>query len=109
MHSTYERGRRPSEFSSNRGGWDKLVGGVKWSAPPVRYLTKKDGITQVSTHSSLLGLTPGWSFLFSWWGGYPTNFGFCHTNFMACHTNFRPILKFSGFEMITLTISYARI
>ena len=28
----------------------------------------------------------GWSFLFSWWGGCPTNFGFCHTNFMACHT-----------------------
>ena len=31
-------------------------------------------------------ITHGWSFLFSWWGGCPTNFGFCHTNFMACHT-----------------------
>ena len=30
----------------------------------------------------------GWSFLFSWWGDFPTNFGFCHTNFTACHTNF---------------------
>ena len=28
------------------------------------------------------------SFLFSWWGSCPTNFGFCHTNFMACYTNF---------------------
>ena len=51
----------------------------------------------------------GWSFLFSWWGGCPTNFGFRHTNFMACHTIFRWILKFSGFEMIMLTPSYAMV
>ena len=24
--------------------------------------------------------THGWSFLFSWWGGCPTNFVLCHTN-----------------------------
>ena len=30
-------------------------------------------------------LKHGWSFLYSWWGGCPTNFVFCHTNCMACH------------------------
>ena len=35
----------------------KLVGGVIVAAPPVRYLTEEDGITKVSSHSTLLELT----------------------------------------------------
>ena len=44
-------------------------------------------------------LMHGWSFLYSWWGGRPTNFVFCHTNCMACHTNFQWIFEFSDFKM----------
>ena len=44
---------------SSRGGWVKLADGVMWPPPPVRYLTKEDDKTQVSSHLSLLELTRG--------------------------------------------------
>ena len=49
----------------------------------------------------------GWSFLYSWWGGCPTKFVFCHTNCMARHTDFQWIFKFSDFKMFTVTQSCA--
>ena len=36
-----------------------MAGGKKWPPPSVRYLTKEDGIIQVSSHLSLLELTHG--------------------------------------------------
>ena len=55
------------------------------------------------------GLVHGLSFLFSWWGGCPTNFGFCHTNFIAFHANLWWILELFGFKMIMLTMGYTMI
>ena len=46
----------PLQGVFGRGGWGKLAGGVMWPPPPVRYLTKEDGKTQVSSHLSLLEL-----------------------------------------------------
>ena len=43
----------------SRREWDKLAGGIKLPPPPVRYMTKDDWITQVSSHLSLLELTRG--------------------------------------------------
>ena len=46
-------------FHIGREGWGKLAGGVMWPSPPLRYLTKEDGKTQVSSHLSLLELSRG--------------------------------------------------
>ena len=57
--------------------------------------TKDTDIRETCTYAH------GWSFLYSWWGGCPTNFVFCHTNCMDCHANFQWIFDFSDFKMFT--------
>ena len=41
-------GKWQKSKSTRRGEWGKLAGGVKWPPPPVRYLAKENGVTQVS-------------------------------------------------------------
>ena len=50
----------------------------------------------------------GGSFLFSWWGGCPTNFDLCHTDFIACQLPHQFLADFgvSGLEMNTFTLSH---
>ena len=46
------------------------------------------------------GYMHGRSFLYSWWGGCPTNFGLCPTNFWHCHTKFVEFLMQFVFRMV---------
>ena len=51
------RFREPGSPLTDRGGWGKLAGGVKWPPPPVRHLTKVNEMAVVSGHLSSLEVT----------------------------------------------------
>ena len=78
------------------------------ASPPVAWLeygttAPPPNVAPIETGGSRHHRNHGWSFLYSWWGGCPTNFVFCHTNCMACQTNFQWIFEFSYFKIVTLT------
>ena len=51
----------------------------------------------------------GRSFLYSWWGGCPTNFEVRPTNFVLCHTNFWEIQWLSGSKTVVSHLSHAKL